>query len=128
MPKNFIIFFLFGIKMPVSAQVLSKIGDGYAKTSVNTAVFRQSSVVTHGNCQFAAYYDADGYVVVAKRKLDFGGKDGEWTCQRTQYKGNVQDAHNVISIGVSGDGILHFSFDHHGHPLKYCKSKRPLGL
>ena len=103
-------------------------GTGYAQTSVNTTIFRQSSVITHGDYQFAAYYDADGYVVLAKRKLAKKGKDGDWQVQRTQYKGNVRDAHNIISIGIDGDGFIHVSFDHHGHPLRYCKSKQPLSL
>ncbi len=48
-----------------------------------------------------------------------------WTLHKTQYKGNIKDAHNVISIGVDGDGYLHASFDHHGHPLRYAKSIAP---
>lgn len=124
-----ILSLLIIFSLSVSAQSLSKIGDGYAQTSVNTTVFRQSSVVTKGNIQFAAYYDADGYVVLAKRTLGKKKKkDGDWTVQRTQYKGNVKDAHNIISIGIDGDGYLHISFDHHGHPLRYAKSTEPYGL
>lgn len=103
---------------------LCKAGEGYAKTSVNTAVFRASSLATHGDTQYISYYDPDGYVVLGKRKL---GSD-DWTLERTQYKGNVSDAHNVISIGVDGDGYIHASFDHHGHPLRYAKSIAPGSL
>lgn len=103
---------------------LVEIGEGYAATSVNTAVFRGSSLATHGDSQYAAYYDPDGYVTLAKRKL---GSD-KWTSRRTQYKGNIKDAHNVISIGVDGDGFLHVSFDHHGHPLHYAGSLAPGSL
>lgn len=125
--KSIIALFLL-FSLAATSQTLSKIGDGYAQTSVNTTVFRQSSVTTHGDWQFAAYYDADGYVVLAKRKLVDKGKDGEWICQRTQYKGKVSDAHNIISLGVDGDGYLHLSFDHHGNPLRYCKSRQPMSL
>lgn len=104
--------------------MLVEIGEGYAATSVNTAVFRGSSLETHGDSQFAAYYDPDGYVTLAKRKL---GSD-KWTVRKTQYKGNIKDAHNVISIGVDGDGYLHVSFDHHGHPLRYAVSVAPGSL
>lgn len=103
---------------------LSEVGPGYAATSVNTAVFRGSSLATHGDTQYAAYYDGDGYVTLAKRKL---GSD-DWTLQRTQYKGNVRDGHNVISIGVDGEGYLHASFDHHGHPLRYARAVAPGSL
>lgn len=103
---------------------LVKVGDGYSATSVNTAVFRGSSLATHGDTQYIAYYDGDGFVTLGKRKL---GSD-EWTLHRTQYKGNVKDGHNVISMGVDGDGYIHVSFDHHGYPLRYAKSVAPGSL
>ena len=68
------------------AQVrLSEVGPGYCRTSVNTAVFRAGSLVTHGEEQYVSYYDADGYVTLGKRHIDSDG----WTVRRTQYKGNV---------------------------------------
>lgn len=103
---------------------LVKIGEGYAATSVNTAVFRGSSIATHGDIQYAAYYDPDGFVTLAKRYI---GSE-QWTVKKTQYKGNIKDAHNVISIGVDGDGYLHVAFDHHGHPLHYTVSNSPGSL
>ncbi len=48
--------------------------------------------------------------------------------QQTTYKGNAADAHNSISIMVDGTGYLHLSWDHHGNPLNYCKSKAPGSL
>lgn len=99
----------------------SEAGLGYAATSVNTAVFRSSSVATHDSTQYVAYYDPEGYVSISKRRL---GTD-HWETTRTQYKGNVSDAHNVISLGIDGQGYLHISFDHHGHPLHYAKSIAP---
>lgn len=106
------------------AQKLVYVSDGYSQTSVNTAVFRNSSLVTYKNDQYIAYYDPEGYLVVGKRQLD----SDKWTLRRSQYKGNVSDAHNVISIMVDGEGYLHVSFDHHGHPLNYCRSVAPGSL
>lgn len=103
---------------------LSKVGEGYAATSVNTAVFRGSSLTSHGDTQYIGYYDGDGNIVLGKRKL---GSD-DWTLHTTQYKGKISDAHNVISIGVDGEGFLHVSFDHHGHPLRYARSVSPGSL
>lgn len=108
----------------VFAQHLVEVGKGYSCTSVNTAVFRNNSLVTHGDQQYISYYDADGYLVLGKRKLD----SEQWTLHRTQYKGNVKDAHNVISMMVDGEGYLHVSFDHHGHKLNYCRSIAPGSL
>lgn len=103
---------------------LVDVGEGYSATSVNTAVFRGSSLVTHGDSQYIAYYDADGTLVIGKRLLG----TSSWQLNRTQYSGNVADAHNVISIGVDGEGIVHVSWDHHGHPLRYCRGIAPESL
>ena len=102
---------------PISAKLI-EVGDGYAGTSVNTPVFRGSSIVSHGNHQFTSFYDKDGNIVVAKRQIG----DSVWDVKVSQYKGNVTDAHNVISLGIDGEGFLHLSFDHHGNPLKYVRS------
>ena len=100
-----IYLFLIGLLVwsEISAQQLVKVGDGYSSTSVNTTVFRNSSLVTDGDVQYISYYDADGYLTVGKRALG----STEWTLHRSQYKGNVADAHNVISMMVDGDGYLH---------------------
>ena len=103
---------------------LVEAGAGYSSTSVNTAVFRQSSLVSNDSLQFVSYYDPEGNVVVGKRRLG----SPEWELAVTPFKGNVEDAHNVISMGLDGNGILHLSFDHHGHPLKYTKSDGPASL
>ena len=97
---------------------LVEVGNGYSQTSVNTTVFRNNSLVTQGDEQYISYYDGDGYLVLGKRKLD----SDQWTLKRTQYKGNVKDAHNIISMMLDGEGYLHLSFDHHGHKLNYCRS------
>lgn len=103
---------------------LVAVGPGYSQTSVNTTVFRNNSLVTYGDEQYISYYDADGYLTLGKRKL---GTE-QWTLQRSQYRGNVADGHNVISMMLDGDGYLHLSFDHHDHPLNYCRSLSPGSL
>lgn len=100
------------------------VGEGFSGTSVNTAVFRTNSLVTDGDTQYIAYYDPDGYMTLGKRKH---GSD-KWDIHRTQYKGNIKDGHNIISMGVDGDGYVHVSFDHHGHPLRYAKGITPGSL
>ena len=116
-----ILLLLCGIMLvPVIAcsQHLVEVGKGYSCTSVNTTVFRNNSLVTHGDEQYISYYDNDGYLVLGKRKLD----SEQWTLHRTQYQGNVKDAHNIISMMIDGEGYMHVSFDHHGHPLNYCRT------
>jgi hypothetical protein len=102
----------------------SPVAEAYSATSVNTAVFRANSVTTSGDTQYTCFYDPEGYVTLASRPL---GTD-DWTVSRTPYRGKVTDAHNVISMAVDGDGYLHVSFDHHGDPLRYCRSVAPGSL
>jgi len=52
----------------------------------------------------------------------------DWTLRRSQYKGNVKDGHNIISMMLDGDGYIHVSFDHHGNQLNYCRSLKPYSL
>ena len=103
---------------------LVEVGEGYSKTAVNTAVFRNNSIVTHHDKQYIAFYDADGFLTLGKRDLH----KSEWLLQRTKYKGNVADGHNSISIMADGDGYLHVAFDHHGDTLRYCRSIAPESL
>lgn len=119
--NNYLATFASRLPEPRVKATLSKAGLGWSATSVNTAVFRGSSLVTHGDTQYISYYDPEGYVVLGKRPVG----TSDWTLRRTQYKGNVRDAHNVISIGVDGQGYIHASFDHHGHPLRYARSTAP---
>ena len=95
-----------------------------ASNSINTTVFRKNSLVTRGDTQFIAYYNAAGYVMLGKRKLD----ESKWQLKQTQYKGNIADAHNIISIMVDGDGYLHIAWDHHNNRLHYARSVQPGSL
>lgn len=76
------------------------VGEGYCRTSVNAASFRVSPLTSNDSVQYISYYDPAGYVTIGKRHLD----SDKWDLHRTQYKGNVKDAHNVISIGLDGEG------------------------
>jgi hypothetical protein len=126
--KTYILYLLLLASLgcsEVSTDVrIVSIGEGWAKNAINAVIFRRNAVVTHKEDQFAAYYDADAYVVVAKRKL---GSEN-WEIRRTQYKGNVKDAHNSISIMVDGAGYVHMSWDHHNDSLRYCRSTAPGSL
>lgn len=100
---------------------VSEVGEGYAATSVNATVFRHNSLVSHNGYQYIAYYDQEGRVVLGKRKL--GSK--QWEIHSTPFSGNIQDAHNMISIMVDGEGYLHVSWDHHNDVLHYARSILP---
>ncbi|WP_334167874.1 BNR repeat-containing protein [Phocaeicola paurosaccharolyticus] len=121
MKKYFILLLLSYISVVSTAQKLVKVGDGYSSTSVNTTIFRNNSIVTHKGNQYISFYDAEGWLTIGKRKL--GSQN--WTLSRSQYRGKVSDAHNIISMMADGEGYLHVAFDHHGNRLNYCRSVAP---
>lgn len=118
------VLILFILILPIYGQNLVPVENGWANNSVNVTVFRKNSLVTYNDTQFIAYYDPQGFLTLGKRKL----KSKKWTIAKTQYKGNVNDAHNSISIMVDGEGYLHVSWDHHGHPLRYVRGIEPYSL
>lgn len=63
-----------GLALNVSAggDRLVKVAPGYSENSVNTAVFRNNSLVTDGDYQYVCYYDADGnpYIATYWRSAD----------------------------------------------------------
>jgi hypothetical protein len=103
------------------APLLMPIGEAWAKNSINVTIFRNDPVTTFNDKQFAAWYNPEGRVVIASRTIG----QTQWTTTVTNLKGNIKDAHNVISIIADGEGYLHISWDHHGNPLHYARSKTP---
>jgi hypothetical protein len=103
---------------------LVPVADAWAGNSVNAVVFRKNSLVTYKKTQFIGFYNTAGKLVLGKRKLG----SVHWEVKETAFRGNIQDAHNTISIMVDGDGYLHVSWDHHGNALNYARSVAPLSL
>ena len=123
--KLFLIMTFFSVA--VNAQLktqISEIGLGWSNNSVNTVVFRNKALTTFKNIQFTAYYNPEGKMVLAKRKLN----SQKWEVVVTPYSGNVKDAHNDISIAIDSDGYLHVSWDHHNTRLRYARSTKPFSL
>ncbi|MDH6311362.1 hypothetical protein M2137_000112 [Parabacteroides sp. PFB2-10] len=116
--------FLCLVPACLEAQNMIPVAEGWANNSVNTAVFRKNSLASFQDTQFIAFYNQEGYMVLGKRQLG----EKEWKLQQSPYKGNVSDAHNVISIMVDGDGFLHVSWDHHGNELRYAKGVAPYSI
>lgn len=115
------------VSFGVSAQLITKetnVGLGWSNNSVNTVIFRNSALTSFKGIQYTAYYNPEGKMVLAKRKLNAE----KWDAVITPYSGNVKDAHNDISIVIDLDGYLHVSWDHHDTRLRYAKSKTPFSL
>lgn len=111
--------------MPAStARILPIAGDAFAGSSVNVVAGLQNTLITDGAVQFAAFYAADGVLVLGRRTV---GSDA-WATVRTQYRTDVADAHRTVSIAIDGAGFLHVSWDHHGNALNYTRSVAPGSL
>lgn len=102
----------------------STVGMGWARSSVNTVIFRTSSVLTHGSLQYTAWYDDSARVVLAQRRTGAS----RWTVRVTPYTNDVTDAHNAIVLAVDGDGILHVAWAEHARALHYARGLRPGSL
>ena len=130
--RRFVPLLMIGLLAPGSSGVVSGdpagtarmipiSGAAWAGSSVNVVANIRQSVFTHGRTQFAAFYDADRFMVLARRSLDAG----QWETRRTVYQGNVADAHNSISLVVDGAGVLHVAWDHHVSQLNYARGVAP---
>ena len=123
--RALLVSLIVGLTAGAEAQVrIIPIAEGWAKNQINAVIFRKNSVTSFKDFQYAAYYDAESRVVIAKRKLG----TTNWEIKVTQFTGNTADAHNSISIAVDGRGVLHLSWDNHNTPLRYAKGATPGSL
>jgi hypothetical protein len=68
-------------------------------------------LLTHGNDQYAAYYNEKHEMIVAKRRLD------QKTWQKTRLPSKVGwDSHNDVTMAVDLEGNLHLSGNMHCVP------------
>lgn len=108
----------------ISPYRVVELGDGYASTPVNTAIFRHHGLLTRDQNQFAGFYDPAGVMRLVRRDL----RDDSLQTHDIPGKYRVDDAHNVISLGIDPAGYLHLAYDHHGDPLRYRRSRRPMDI
>jgi rhamnogalacturonyl hydrolase YesR len=97
---------------------------GWAANGVNTVIFRCNSVVGANDTQFMAYYDGEGAMCLAKRQIG----SPQWEINRTDYRVDVNDAHNCISMMIDGEGYLHVAWNHHNSPLNYAMGDAPYSI
>lgn len=97
--------------------------DVQGSVRLNGLAFQQHALTTFDNHQYIAFYKtADAY---GKHHVNLGRRQisptlGEWQYFAfTDYLQQTLDEHNTISMGISGDGRIHLSFDHHDVPLNY---------
>lgn len=77
------------------------------------------SLLTAGEQQFAAFYDADRRMTVASRKLD----SSEWQFAKLDTSVGW-DSHNYVAMALDSAGHLHVSGNMHCVPLIYFRSEK----
>ena len=78
------------------------------------------ALLTEGERQYVAYYDADRRLTVAARALS----SASWTQVRLDET-VAWDSHNYIAMALDGDGRLHLAGNMHGDPLNYYRTEKP---
>ncbi len=76
-------------------------------------------LLTHGQQQYAAYYNAKHRMVVAQRRL------GERTWKKAELPSTVGwDSHNYITMAMDDAGDIHLAGNMHCVPLIYFRTQR----
>lgn len=80
-------------------------------------------LLTHGDHQFAAYYDAERRMTVAGRRLG----EERWVLAKLDSTLGW-DSHNYVTMAVDRAGYLHVCGNMHVVPLVYFRSDKPLDV
>jgi BNR repeat-containing family member len=80
----------------------------------------QFALVSAGEWQYAAYYDAERRMTVAARRL----AEDTWSYQVLPSSVGW-DSHNAIAMAVDGAGHVHVSGNMHNVPLIYFRTREP---
>lgn len=91
-------------------------------------------LLTHGEKQFVAFYDADRKITVGMRDLNdeawtFAQPEGVWLEKRGRLSSEIAwDSHNSLIMAIDDDGYIHLSGNMHVDPLIYFRTTRPLDV
>jgi len=123
--QNLCVFsFLFSaIPIALSTEIVFEVAERIDVEPVWAGHPVRFELVTVGDYQFVAYYDAEQNMVVAQRKLD----ENQWTFKRLPTKIGW-NSHNDVTMIVDKDGYLHVSGNMHNVPLIYFRSEKPLDV
>jgi hypothetical protein len=89
------------------------------------------SLLTRGQRQYIAYYNANRNMIVGQRNLDeenFSLYIMPPTSRETAGGTSTVldwDSHNYVILGVDVEGFIHLSGNMHANPLTYFRSKQP---
>jgi hypothetical protein len=88
-------------------------------------------LLTNGNRQYIAYYNANRHIVVCQRNLNEESFSlHEMTPTNRDSAGGTStvlgwDSHNFVTLGIDKEGFIHLSGNMHVNPLTYFRSTKP---
>ena len=89
---------------------------------INGVSYNDQVLMTVGGYQYAVWYHngSDQDIYLARRQLT----GNTWQIMDTgqDMDNTTTDAHNVVLMGISGDGVIHLSYDHHNNTLRYMNT------
>ncbi len=92
------------------------------------------SLLTHGDNQFIAYYNAERRMVLGQRSLDdmkFDLHVLPATDRKTAGGTSTVlgwDSHNYVTLAIDKEGYIHLAGNMHVHPLTYFRSALPYDI
>jgi hypothetical protein len=81
------------------------------------------SLLTRGDSQYAAFYDAQRAMTIARRPL--AGNTWDLVTLPTSVG---WDSHNYVTIAIDDDGYIHVAGNMHSVPLIYFRTTQPLDI
>lgn len=94
---------------------------------INCCSFQQDAIMTYGSHQYVVLYQPlDDSNPSGPRVTSIGRRNLQ--CDDWQfvifddYIQTKDDGHNVICMGISGDGVIHLAWDMHGDEIHYRQS------
>jgi hypothetical protein len=109
----------FGSSISVTSTTYWNItNDPEGSVRLNGLAFQQNALMTFGDYQYVAFYSTspkgygNHYVNLGRRRVSPSVEEWQYFAF-TDYTQKTLDEHNTISMGISGDGKIHLSFDHH---------------
>ncbi len=85
----------------------------------NTASYNRHSLTTFQTNQYFAFYNSAENLVLARRALG----TTNWQIHETRFQPNSPtDGHDIASIGVDGEGVVHVAWGMHAQPLNYARA------
>ncbi len=99
---------------------LTPVAQGYSRYNLESTSFTRQNLVSIGSTQYVAFYNPGTNLVVGRRLPG----TTTWETNETNFKPNdPTDGHDIISIGIGSDGVLHASWGMHGDsPFHYARS------